>query len=215
MYNILVVEDDKVTNKLLTYSLKESGYNPIQAFDGKEAIALLDRFKFHLIITDIIMPNIDGYGLLDNLKNDHSPIPVIIMSALNSDFDILKGYDYPIEDYFLKPLNHKIFAKKIDAIINRLYPQNRGVEIDYQGHLIHIKGEQISLTNNEFEVFTYLFNNNLKTCQKEEIFEQVWGNNYEVSIRVVDYTIKRLRKKLAQHKDIIKTKSGIGYKYEE
>lgn len=216
MFNILVVEDEKVTNDLITYNLKEAGYEAIQAFNGAEAINLIKRFKFHLIITDIVMPEKDGYDLLRKIEDIHSEsIPAVILSALSTDIDQLKGYEYSIEDYISKPFNSEILKKKINSIMKRLYNYTAETRIDYNEQSVKFSDQTISLSTKEFEVFEYLFVNKLKFCSKEEIYDYVWEGQENTSIRVVDYTVKRIRKKFEEHKNVIVTKVGVGYKYEE
>lgn len=215
MFNILVIEDEKITNDLITYNLKEQGYSVVQAFDGERAIETLQRMKFHLIITDIVMPGKDGYGVLEFLANNNSDVPTIILSALSSEVDQLKGFNYKIDDYITKPFNIDILTTKVNLLIKRVYNYHKTTELKYDENALYIGSEKISFSTKEFEVLEYLYSNKLKFCSKEDIFDYIWEGNEDTSIRVVDYTVKRIRKKLGDNSGFIKTKVGVGYKYEE
>lgn len=217
MYNILVVEDDKVNNDLLTYHLKENEYEVIQAFDGKEAIEMLQRFHFHLVLTDIMMPNKDGYELLQYMQDNRYDIPIVLITSLNSDYDYLKGYTFKIEDYITKPFNADIVTIKVQIILDRIYGLLESTKLSYGDRKFIINGEEFEFSNKEFLVFEFLYTNKLKYMSKEAIFEYAWEDDEEeTNLRVVDYTVKRIRKKLGEkYRDLIKTKVGLGYKYEE
>lgn len=215
MLNILVIEDEKVTNDLITFKLKSEGYDVVQAFDGDTAIQVLNRMKFHLVITDIVMPGKDGYEVLDYIKNNNIDTISVILSSLSGELDQLKGYNYQIDDYMTKPFNIELLAKKINLLIKRVYNYYKETELKYDENALLIDNEKIAFSTKEFEVLEYLYSNKLKYCSKEDIFDHVWEGAEGTSIRVVDYTIKRVRKKLGENSTFIQTKIGVGYKYDE
>ncbi len=215
MLNILVIEDEKVTNDLITFKLKNEGYDVVQAYDGDTAIQVLNRMKFHLVITDIVMPGKDGYDILDHIKNNNIDTISVILSSLSSEMDQLKGYNYQIDDYMTKPFNIELLVKKINLLIKRVYNYYQDTELKYNENALLVNYEKITFSAKEFSVLEYLYSNQLKYCSKEDIFDYVWEGCEETSIRVVDYTIKRIRKKLGKNSTFIQTKIGIGYKYDE
>ncbi len=215
MFNILVIEDEKVTNDLITFKLKKEGYEVVQSFDGETAIEVLKRMNFHLVITDIVMPGKDGYEVLNFINEEKIEVSTVILSSLSSDVDQLKGFNYRIDDYITKPFNVDILIAKINMIIKRMYNYYRNTEIKYDENALMIGEEKIQFSTKEFEVLEYLYTNKLKYCSKEDIFDYVWEGSDATSIRVVDYTIKRIRKKLGTNSGFIQTKIGVGYKYDE
>ncbi len=215
MFNILVIEDEKVTNDLITFKLKKEGYEVVQSFDGETAIEVLKRMNFHLVITDIVMPGKDGYDVLNFINEEKIEVSTVILSSLSSDVDQLKGFNYRIDDYITKPFNVDILIAKINMIIKRMYNYYRETEIKYDENALMIGEEKIQFSTKEFEVLEYLYTNKLKYCSKEDIFDYVWEGSDATSIRVVDYTIKRIRKKLGTNSGFIHTKIGVGYKYDE
>ncbi len=215
MFNILIVEDEKVTNDLITFKLKKEGYEVVQSFDGETAIEVLKRMNFHLIITDIVMPGKDGYEVLDFINEENIEVSTVILSSLSSDVDQLKGFNYRIDDYITKPFNIEILVAKINMIIRRLYNYYKETELKYDENALLIDNEKILFSTKEFEVLEYLYTNKLKYCSKEDIFDYVWEGSDSTSIRVVDYTIKRIRKKMGDYSGFVQTKIGVGYKYDE
>lgn len=215
MFNILVIEDEKVTNDLITFKLKNEGYEVVQAFDGETAIEVLKRMNFHLVITDIVMPGKNGYDVLEFIKLENINTISVILSSLSGDVDQLKGFNYQIDDYLTKPFNVDVLAHKINLLIKRVYNYYRTTELKYDENMLLVNNDKIAFSAKEFEVLEYLYSNKLKYCSKEDIFDYVWEGAEDTSIRVVDYTIKRIRKKLGNHSYFIQTKIGVGYKYDE
>lgn len=215
MFNILVIEDEKVTNDLITFKLKSEGYDVIQAFDGETAIEVLKRMNFHLVITDIVMPGKDGFEVLEFIKSENIETTSVILSSLSGDMDQLKGFNYQIDDYLTKPFNVDVLVHKINLLIKRVYNYYKETELRYDENALLIDNEKIMFSTKEFEVLEYLYSNKLKYCSKEDIFDYVWEGSEDTSVRVVDYTIKRIRKKLGDYSDFIQTKIGVGYKYDE
>ncbi len=215
MLNILVIEDEKVTNDLITFKLKAEGYDVIQAFDGETAVEVLRRMNFHLVITDIVMPGKDGFEVLEFIKSENIQTTSVILSSLSGDMDQLKGFNYQIDDYLTKPFNVDVLVHKINLLIKRVYNYYKETELRYDENALLIDNEKIMFSTKEFDVLEYLYTNKLKYCSKEDIFDYVWEGAEDTSIRVVDYTIKRIRKKLDNHSDFIQTKIGVGYKYAE
>ncbi len=213
MIKILVCEDDVHVAEMIKYVLKKN-YDITIVQNGLDAIDLLETEGFHLIITDIVMPSLDGYELLRYLEDVDDHTPVVILSSLNSETNQIDGYKYDIEDYIVKPFHAGLFEKKIDKIINRIYSFDSSDTVVNENNLsVKIKGFEIEFTPIEFKVFYHLFINNGKYCSKYDILMLFWGEaNNE---RVVDYTIKRIRKKMGEYSDYIVTKAKVGYMYKD
>lgn len=214
MLNFLLVEDDIISSKVYKNLLEKSIKCEVDtAENGICAIDYLKQKEYNVIITDIVMPNMDGWQFLDYLKKQNIATPVIVLSALNGDEDQLHGYEYEIEDYISKPINPEIFIKKIKQIIKRLYSIDNRITVIPERYTVKINNEEIILPKKEFKVFKYLFDHAGIICAKEDIHSEFWKNE-DVSERVVDYTIRRIRNNLADNRGIIKTKVGVGYYYD-
>ncbi len=213
MLKILVCEDDVHVAEMINYVLKER-YDITIVSNGLDAIDLLESQAFHLIITDIVMPSLDGYELLEYLKDVADTTPVVILSSLNSETNQIDGYKYDIEDYIVKPFNAELFEKKVEKITNRLYSFSSNDVIVNENNLsVTIRGTIIEFTPIEFKVFYHLFVNKNRYCNKFDILLLFWGDvNND---RVVDYTIKRIRNKLKDYSHYIVTKAKVGYMYRD
>ncbi|MFV0498796.1 MAG: response regulator transcription factor [Bacilli bacterium] len=213
MLKILVCEDDLHIAEMISYVLKDN-YDVTVVHNGLDAIDELDDTKFNLIITDIVMPNLDGYELLDYLNDVNDKTPTLILSSLNSETNQIDGYKYDIEDYMVKPFNAELFKSKVNKIMSRLYNINSsGVNINEESLTVTFGDDVVEFTPIEFSVFYHLFINKGKYCSKYDMLDLFW--NDEAGDRVVDYTVKRIRKKLGSHASKIITKTKVGYKYDE
>lgn len=213
MLKILVCEDDLHIAEMIHYVLKDK-FDVTVVNNGLDAIEVLEENAFHLIITDIVMPNVDGYELLEYLKDVSDKTPILILSSLNSETNQLDGYKYDIEDYIVKPFNAELFQSKVEKIMSRLYNvESDGVSIDEESLTVTYDGTVIEFTPIEFNIFYHLFVNRGKFCSKFDMLELFWGE--DAGERVVDYTIKRIRKKMGDYSTKIVTKTKVGYKYDE
>lgn len=213
MLKILVCEDDVHVAEMIKYVL-QSKYEIVVVHNGLDAIDLLEENAFHLIITDIVMPSLDGYELLNYLSDVDDKTPTILLSSLNSESNQIDGYKYNIEEYIVKPFNATLFEKKIDTIINRIYTMtSSGVTINVDNLTASFDNGEIEFTPIEFKLFYHLFINKGKYCSKYDILMLFWGD--DSNERVVDYTIKRIRKKLGKYSNYIVTKTKVGYMYSD
>lgn len=213
MLKILVCEDDQHIAEMISYVLKDQ-FDVTVVSNGLDAIDILEENHFHLIITDIVMPNVDGYELLDYLKDVGDKTPTLILSSLNSETNQVDGYKYDIEDYIVKPFNAELFKSKVSKIMSRIYNvEEDGVRIDEENLSVTFDGTVVEFTPIEFSVFYHLFLNKGNYCGKYDMLEMFWGE--DAGERVVDYTIKRIRKKMGEHSSKILTKTKVGYKYDE
>ncbi len=215
MLKLLLVEDDKISSDVMKNLLeKKIKCNVDQAENGEEAIKFLNDKEYNLIISDIVMPNMDGWEFLAYLQDQNIATPIVMLTALNGESDQLRGYDYEIEEYVVKPINPDIFIKKIKSIINRIYKTDQRVQVHPQRYSVMIEDREIVLPKKEFKVFNYLYERAGSICPKVEIHNEFWGDDETVSDRVVDYTIRRIRNHFGDERDVIKTKVGVGYYYD-
>lgn len=216
---IYLVEDKKALNLLLTKYLENEGYEITSFFDGNSAKEKIGDLP-DLWILDIMLPDIDGYQLIKSIKEKNKNTPVIFMSARNEELDRVIGLELGSDDYLSKPFLPRELVIRTNKLIERVYQsdntkaQNKvdieGYTIDYNQRLVFLGRDEIQLTNKEFELLTYLIDNRNIVVSREQILLRAWGNNYFGSDRVVDDTIRRLRKKMASIN--IDTVYGYGYK---
>ncbi|XMB67766.1 response regulator transcription factor [Mycoplasmatota bacterium zrk1] len=219
---ILVVEDEPTIQSVVSKYFKAEGFNVITADDGFIALEKFNGNDIDLICLDIMMPHIDGWTVTETIR-ETSNIPIIIMTALSSEEDILKGYSYRIDDYITKPFNPKILVAKAKSLLHRISSSNLEetketlhvgpIELNTETLLVKVDGKTIDISRTEFDLLKFLINNQGEVCTREKILEEVWGTS-GVETRIVDTYIKKLRKLLGLHSRIIKTVFGLGYRFE-
>jgi two-component system response regulator CssR len=216
-----MVEDEKSLNILLEKYLQKEGYDITTFFDGNSALKQISD-KPDLWVLDIMLPGVDGYELFKRIKVHNKKTPVIFISARNEELDRVAGLELGSDDYITKPFLPRELVIRVNKLMNYVY----GVDKEEEGYLI-LEGYKISktqrtiycndieipLSNHEFDLFFYLLNNKNNVLKREQILEKVWGIDYFGSDRVVDDTVRRLRKKLERIN--IDTVYGYGYKLVE
>ena len=216
---ILVVEDEKDLNRVITKHLKKNNYSVDSCFDGEEALDYISYGEYDLIITDIMMPKIDGYGFIKQLRNDKNSTPVIMLTAKDSLDDKILGLDSGADDYIVKPFEFDELLARMRVLMRRNYGfatniiQVDDVVLDISKKLVTRSGESIVLTGKEYEVLEYLFKNKMGIISREQILNHVWDYDYEGASNIIDVIVKNIRKKLdvGSKKPIIHTKRGLGY----
>lgn len=219
MIKILVVDDEEYIREVIVEYLNNEGYLPIQAEDGKEAKELLEKEKFDLMILDIMMPNMDGFTLLEELDNSNK-VPTIILSARGEEIDKLTGFDKGIDDYLCKPFSPKELVARVKAILNRVSTKKENYRykdlfVNFLEHTITIKDEEIYLTPKEFELLEYFIQNRKIAINREKLLKYIWGYDFFGDDRTVDTHIKMLRNHLGEYRDLIETVRGIGYRFND
>jgi len=205
---ILIVEDDKSIGDILSLYLNKK-YDTVLVNDGMEAAKIIKKEKFDLILLDLMLPNISGETLAQ--MADLNGIPVIIITAKSSEEDILNGLKLGVIDYITKPFSPKILLAKIDNFFSRI--RNNVVDFEDGGRSLTIDGKKIYLTLVESKLLNFLIKNYGRVCKREELLMAVW--NGERSKRIVDATIKNMRKKIKGSGIEIKTVMGLGYTIEK
>jgi two-component system response regulator VanR len=223
IYNkkLLVVEDEPEIRDILNNYLTNEGYEVVLASDGVEAISLFAGGSFDLVILDIMMPKIDGYGVCEVIKKQ-SDVPVIFLSALNDDKSQIKGYDLMADDYVTKPFSMPIFLRKVNALLRRSdSAKTRHDKVLICGDIIinsdtmsvTVKGKNIELTSREFDILLTLAKNPGRVYSREMLLNLLWDFDSLVDERIVDSHIKNLRHKIGG--DYIETVRGRGYRIDK
>lgn len=221
MVNILVVEDDKNLQKLMLAVLKQNGYNVLIAKDGVEALDILDTSHIDLIISDIMMPNMDGYDLTDSLRKSNYNLPILMVTAKETLEDKKKGFIVGTDDYMVKPIDMDEMVLRVAALLrrSRIINEQRlmigDIELDYHTLTVTEKEKSILLPKKEFYLLFKLLSYPKQIFTRQQLMDEIWGMDSEADERTVDVHIKRLREKFADYNEFeIITVRGLGYKAE-
>lgn len=219
MFSILVVEDDNTLNKMMSVRLKQEQYHVFSAFDGEEALDVMDREHIDLIISDIMMPNMDGIELTRELRRANYTLPILMVTAKSQMEDMEKGFVAGTDDYMIKPINLQEMVLRVKALLRRSQLANekklsfRKTLLDYETLTVVTNGESIELPPKEFYLLFKLLSNPNKIFTRLELLDEIWGVETESDERNVDAHIKKLRKKFEDNPDFeISTIRGLGYK---
>ena len=218
---VLMVDDESRMRKLVSDFLTRKGYQVIEAGDGEEAI---DKFyedkNISLVILDVMMPKMNGWDTCRQIRKN-SNVPIIMLTAKSDEASELNGFDCGADEYISKPFRPKILTARVDALIRRSYSIDSSEMIDVGGivinkaaHIVKINDEEIELSFKEFELLTYFVDNKGIALSREKILNNVWNYDYFGDARTIDTHVKKLRKKLGDKGDYIKTIWGMGYKFE-
>ncbi len=216
---ILIVDDEKNIREVIKEYIFKEGYELKEAENGIEALELLNKEKFDLMILDIMMPIMDGFSLLNNLPKEKH-IPTIILSARDDEVDKLEGFNRGVDDYLCKPFSPRELMARIKAILKRTkndvdsYSYDKLV-VNFLEHTIKIDDREIMVTPKEFEILKYFINNKRIAISREQLLSKIWGYDFYGDDRTVDTHIKMLRNNLGRYRDLIITVRGIGYKFDD
>lgn len=219
---VLVVDDESRMRKLVHDFLVKSNFEVLEAQDGEEAVDLFFADKdIALIVLDVMMPKMDGWQVCREIRA-HSKVPIIMLTAKSDERDELQGFQLGVDEYISKPFSPKILVARIEAILrrtNRLTVEEAidcgGIVINKTAHQVLIDGKPIDLSYKEFELLTYFIENRGIALSREKILNNVWNYDYFGDARTIDTHVKKLRNKLGEKGDMIKTIWGMGYKLEE
>ncbi|MED0959155.1 response regulator transcription factor [Bacillus paramycoides] len=213
---ILIVEDEPTISDLINLNLKMVNYETIQVYNGRNALELIETAQFDLILLDVMLPEIDGFSILDKIK--HKDIPVIFLSAKSSITDKVKGLKMGADDYIGKPFESIELLARVETVLRRYSKKNNAIsfgnlEIYIEEMLVKKDGNSIDLTLKEFELLCLLIQNKGIALSRERILEKIWGYDYLGETRTVDMHIQRIRKKLDLDEKI-RTVHKVGYRWE-
>lgn len=220
---ILIVDDEPDILEFLKYNLRKEGYEVVTANDGKQAIGVAEREKPHLIVLDIMMPELDGVETCRLLreKKEFDDTPIAFLTARDEDFSQITALDVGGDDYITKPIKPRVLISRINALLRRTNRQSAEDEnaihvhdlvIDRHKVLVFRDGKPIELPRKEFEILWLLASKPGRVFTREEIFDKIWGADVIVGNRTIDVHIRKLRERLGEQ--YIKTMKGIGYKFE-
>jgi len=221
MFRILVAEDNKNLRTLMSARLKQAGYQAFQAEDGEKALGLLDNEQIDLIISDIMMPNIDGYQLTEMLRQANYDMPILMVTAKETFEDKEKGFRVGTDDYMVKPINMNEMILRVEALLRRAKIANDhkiqigDVVLDYDTLTVTAPDMTYELPKKEFYLLFKLLSYPKKIFTRQQLMDEIWGMDSDANDRTVDSHIKKLRKRFEERPEFqIITIRGLGYKAE-
>lgn len=218
---ILVIDDESRMRKLVKDFLVREGYTVLEAGDGMEAMDVFYENKdIALIILDVMMPKMDGWQVCKEIR-ESSKVPIIMLTARSEERDELQGFDLGVDEYISKPFSPKILVARVNAILRRTLGTDGGdvlsaggITIDKSAHIVKIDGKPVDLSFKEFELLAYFVENQGIALSREKILNNVWNYDYFGDARTIDTHVKKLRSKLGDKGEYIRTIWGMGYKFE-
>jgi len=218
---ILVVDDESRMRKLIRDFLEREGYQILEAADGVEALDIFYAEKnIDLILLDVMMPRMDGWQVCKEVR-EYSKVPIMMLTARAEEQNELKGFELGVDEYVTKPFSPKILVARVGALLKRAKQVAQdaavnagGIVIDKAAHMVTIDGESIDLSVKEFELLSYFVENQKIALSREKILNNVWNYDYFGDARTIDTHVKKLRSKMGEKGNYIKTIWGMGYKFE-
>lgn len=223
MSKLLIVDDEfRIRELIKKYALYE-GHEVDEAEDGEQAVQKCRNNTYDLIIMDIMMPKLDGFGTVEQIRK-FSNTPIIMLSARGEEYDRLTGFEVGVDDYVVKPFSPKELMMRVAAVLRRSGSDKQdnsksrfvyqGLSIDFAARAVTVNGEDIRLTPREYELLFYMVNNKGIALTREQIISKVWGYDFFGDDRTLDTHIKLLRKSLGDYAKLIVTLRGVGYRFE-
>ena len=220
MARILIVDDEQMIREVVREYALINGYEVAEASDGLEALELVEKEDFDCVILDIMMPKLDGFSACKQIKKI-KPIPIIMLSARQEEYDKLFGFELGVDDYVVKPFSPKELMMRIHAILKRTSQSEKkelikinDLTIDFTGRIVKIKDEKLNLSPKEYDLLFYLVKNRGIALTREKLLQNVWGYDFFGDERTLDTHIKLLRKNLREYSRYITTLRGVGYRFE-
>ncbi|MEC7821055.1 MAG: response regulator transcription factor [Candidatus Neomarinimicrobiota bacterium] len=217
---VLIVDDEKDLRKIIRYNLEQEGIASIEASDGSQAIDLLSKNP-SLIILDIMMPGKDGYEVCKIIRDNGNTVPIVFLTAMDREFDELKGLEVGGDDYIRKPFSPRILVARINSIFRRIdqinqkgsFLQYDGLEADTKNYVVTIDGDELHLPRKEFELLAFFMNKPDIIFKRDALLASIWEDDVYVVDRTIDVHINRIRSKLGPYRDWIETIKGVGYRF--
>ena len=221
---VLIVDDEKLIVKGIRFSLEQDGMEVDCAYDGEEALAMIQSKEYDIILLDVMLPKKDGFEVCQQVR-ELSGVPIVMLTAKGEDMDKILGLEYGADDYITKPFNILEVKARIKAIMRRTTPkQKEAAKVIEDGDLklycddrrAFVAGREMNLTAREFDVLELLVLNPNKVYSRESLLKLIWGNDYPGDVRTVDVHIRRLREKIEENPSnprYVHTKWGVGYYY--
>lgn len=224
MYHLLVVDDEAKIRMLIRKYAEFEGHTVTEAENGMEAVELCrkDPKQFDLIIMDVMMPELDGFSAVAEIRKTCNT-PVLMLSARGEEYDRIHGFELGVDDYVVKPFSPKELMMRVNAIMNRVRPQEdqhrntvsfQGLSIDFDARIVTVDGQRAELSPKEYDLLVYLVQNKNIALTREMLITNVWGYDFYGDDRTLDTHIKLLRKSLGPYSKYIVTLRGVGYRFE-
>lgn len=222
MKKLLVVDDEDKIREVIKEYAEFSGYEVTEAADGMSAIGLCKLNDYDLIIMDVMMPKLDGFSSVKEIKKIKD-VPVIMLSARGEEYDKLFGFELGIDDYVVKPFSPKELMARVNAILQRKSGSENnsaqvmkfdGLEVNFAARTITVDGERVNLTPKEYDLLFYLIQNKNIALSRDKLLSDIWGYDFFGDDRTIDTHIKNLRNNLGPYRNFIVTLRGVGYKFE-
>ena len=222
MSKVLVVDDEKLIVKGIKFSLEQDGMEVDCAYDGEEALAKIGENEYDIVLLDVMLPKLDGFEICKAVR-DFSNVPIIMLTAKDTDMDKILGLEYGADDYITKPFNILEVKARIRAMLRRsrrVETENANqivkgdLKLDIDARRVFIKDNEVNLTAKEFDLLELLVNNPNKVYSREQLLSIVWGYEYPGDVRTVDVHVRRLREKIEKNPKeprYVNTKWGVGY----
>ena len=218
---ILIVDDEERMRKLVRDFLVTKNFAVVEAADGSEALDLFFAdSEISLVILDVMMPKLDGFACAKEIRA-YSKVPIIMLTAKGQERDELQGFEIGVDEYISKPFSPKVLVARVEAILRRTgkEPDEElleagGVVLNRSAHTVTIDGQNVDLSYKEFELLSYFMENRGIALSRETILDHVWNYDYFGDTRTIDTHVKKLRSKMGEKGDLIKTIWGMGYKFE-
>lgn len=228
MYKLLVVDDEIRIRSIIKKYAEFEGHSVTEAADGMEAVHLVRKFKFDLVIMDIMMPELDGFSASREIRK-HSDVPIIMLSARGEEYDKINGFEVGIDDYVVKPFSPKELMLRIDAVMKRVMRADNkekqaehvvvmldggGLTADITARIVYIDGERVDMSPKEYDLFFYMLDHKNIALSREKLISDVWGYDFYGDVRTLDTHVKLLRRSLGKYSNLIVTLRGVGYRFE-
>jgi len=218
---ILVVDDESRMRKLVKDFLVKENYEVLEAGDGAEALDVFFTTEgIRIVLLDVMMPKMDGWQVCREIRA-YSQVPIIMLTAKTDERDELQGFELGVDEYIAKPFSPKILVARVEALLRRTASKDREdilkageIELNKAAHIVTLSGQNIDLSFKEFELLAYFMEHQGLALSREKILNNVWNYDYFGDARTIDTHVKKLRSKLGDQGDMIKTIWGMGYKFE-
>lgn len=219
---VLVVDDEARMRKLIKDFLAQKDFNILEAEDGEKALKVYNenKSKINLILLDVMMPKLDGWSVLRQIRQENKALPIIMLTARSEEQDELFGFELGVDEYIAKPFSPKILVARVEAILKRTTSEIKeikdydGIVIDNEGRTVTVDGKLVELSFREYELLKYLLENENIALSRDKILNTVWNYDYYGDSRTIDSHIKKIRHKLGKKGKYIQTMRGVGYKFE-
>ena len=219
---ILIVDDEERMRKLIKDFLVQKNFNILEAEDGEKALKVYseNKNKINLILLDVMMPKLDGWSVLRQIRQENKNLPIVMLTARSEEQDELFGFELGVDEYITKPFSPKVLVARVEAILKRTSPKTKelkdydGIVINNEGRTVTVDGKLVELSFREYELLKYLLDNENIALSRDKILNTVWNYDYYGDSRTIDSHIKKIRHKLGKKGKHIQTIRGIGYKFE-